>query len=89
MASLFNKNEKYMKKHYKNTNKKTIILSIIRIIFFIMLIISVIYITKWYIDNRQNKIIKEKISEVVIIENNVDVEPTYKIDFEKLKQTNK
>ena len=75
-----------MKKHYKN--KRLIILNIIRIIFFIMLIISVTYIAKWYIGNSQNKIIKEKLSEAVITVNNDNNEQIHEIDFEKLKQIN-
>ena len=78
-----------MGKHYKPKNKKIIALSIIRIIFFITLFVSAIYIVKWYIDSKQNEMLEEKVSEAIIveaIENNTTNE--YKIDFEKLKSVN-
>ena len=78
-----------MGKHYKPKNKKIVVLSIIRIIFFITLLVSVIYIIKWYIDSKQNEMLEEKVSEAIIvedIENNTTNE--YKIDFEKLKSVN-
>ena len=78
-----------MGKHYKTKNKKIVVLSIIRIIFFITLLISIIYIIKWYIDSKQNEMLEEKVSEAIIvedIENNTTNE--YKIDFEKLKNVN-
>lgn len=77
-----------MKMHYENINKKLIILFIIRIIFFIILIISAIYILNWYIDNMQNKKIKEKLLEAVIVENNDNSNQNFKINFEQLKQIN-
>lgn len=58
-----------MKKIYKHKNQKNVFLSIIRIIFFITLLVSVIYIIKWYIDSKQNKMLEEKISEVIVIKN--------------------
>lgn len=76
-----------MGKHYKPKNKKIIVLSIIRILFFIALVVSIVYIIKWYIGSKQNKILEEKISEAIVEnEDNTDIE--YKIDFQKLKEIN-
>lgn len=72
-----------MEKHSKKKNKKMIILSILRIVFFIALVISIIYVAKWFIHNKQNKILEEKVFEAVIVEDS-----TYKIDFEHLKGIN-
>ena len=83
-----------MEKHYKNetTNKKVLILSTLRLIFCVTLIISITYIIKWYIDIRQNKIVEEKVSEAIHIENIDDIENItkvkYDIDFKKLKGIN-
>ncbi|MBQ2938189.1 MAG: class B sortase [Clostridia bacterium] len=78
-----------MGKHTKRKNKKMITLAILRLMFFIILIISIIYVVKWYIDSKRNEMLEEKVSEAIIvedIENNITNE--YKIDFEKLKETN-
>lgn len=79
-----------MGKHYKQKSKKYIAILIIRMVFFFTLIISSIYIIKWYINSKQNKMLEKKILESVIVE---DIENNttndYKIDFEKLKEINK
>lgn len=75
-----------MGKHIKKKNKKMIALSVLRIVFFIILIVSIIYIVKWYIDSKQNKMLEQKVSETVIVEDNNTNE--YKIDFEELKSIN-
>ena len=78
-----------MRKHTKRKNKRVIGLSVLRIVFFIALIASIIYVAKWYIDSEENKKIEQKVSEAIIIEdteNNTTNE--YKIDFEKLKSLN-
>ena len=77
-----------MRKHYKAKNKKIILLSIIRIIFLITLVFSIAYTIKWYIDSKQNEILKEKVSEAIIVENENNTDIEYKIDFEKLKEIN-
>jgi len=77
-----------MGKHYKPRNKKIVVLSIIRMIFFIALVVSIIYIIKWYIDSKQNKMLEEKVSEVIVIETEESLDEEYKIDFEKLKEIN-
>ena len=78
-----------MKKQYKN--KVLIILSIIRMFFLTLLIISTFYIIKWYINNKQNEILQEKVSEAISIENienEYGVDSKYKVDFDKLKEIN-
>ena len=77
-----------MGKHYKPRNKKIVVLSIIRMIFFIALVVSIIYIIKWYIDSKQNKMLEEKVSKVIVIETEESLDEEYKIDFEKLKEIN-
>jgi len=80
-----------MGKHFKPKNKKIVVLSALRIIFCITLIISIFYIIKWYIYNRQNELIEEKVSEAIIdkeMENEENTDTKYKVDFEQLKQMN-
>lgn len=77
-----------MGKHYKSKNKKNVVLSIIRIIFFIALVVSIIYIIKWYIDSKQNEMLEEKVSKAIVIETEESLDEEYKIDFEKLKEIN-
>ena len=85
-----------MGKHYKTKSKGDIVLSILRMIFFITAGISIINIAKWYIDSKQNDIIEEKVSKVILVENvanddnenNNEAETSYKIDFAKLKELN-
>lgn len=85
-----------MGKHYKTKSKGDIVLSILRMIFFITAGISIINIAKWYIDSKQNDIIEEKLSKVILVENvanddnenNNEAETSYKIDFAKLKEIN-
>lgn len=80
-----------MAKHTKNENKKYISI-IVQLIFWIILIYSLIEIVKWYIDNQKSEEIMEKISNAITI---VEIEQTtenheenYKIDFNALKQVN-
>ena len=76
-----------MGKH--NKGKSKIILSIIRLLFIIALIISIINIIRWYIDVNKNKKLEQKVSEAITtvnIENSIENE--YKVDFEKLKEIN-
>lgn len=79
------------KKHSKEIDKKSLILSILRLMFFILFLVSIIYITRWIIDRNKNKKLEQKISETVVvetIENKEETENKYKIDFEKLKNIN-
>ena len=74
-----------MKKQYKS--KTFIILSIVRMLFLTLLIISAFYIIKWYVNNKQNENLKEKILNAINVENEIDKK--YKVDFDKLKEINK
>jgi len=77
-----------MGKHSEK-NKKEIFLNILIIIFVIALIISALYIIKWFIDNKENEKISDKVLET-ITESNEDkkTETEYRVDFEKLKEIN-
>lgn len=78
-----------MGKHFKPTNNKVVILSILRILFFITLVISIVYIIKWYVHSKQNTILKDKLSEAILVENTEnEKEMQYTVDFEKLKNMN-
>ena len=74
-------------KDNKTKNRKIVVLTIIRILLIVVLLISIIFIISWCINSKQNEIIEEKISNVVIIENEDSLEE-YKINFEKLKEVN-
>jgi len=77
-----------VRKHNKvKLNKKKIFLNILIVIFIISLIVSIVYITKWLINNKENKKIADKVSET-IIENVEDEKVEYNVDFEKLKEIN-
>lgn len=75
-----------MKKH--NNKKTLIVLSIIRIIFLMLLIVSTFNIIKWYISNKQNQMLQEKVSEAISTENECGIDSNYKVDFSKLKEIN-
>jgi len=78
-----------MGKYTKGKRKSILILSIIRLLCVIVLIISIIYIIKWYIDIKQNKELEQKVSEAITIENIEDgIDNEYKVDFKKLKEIN-
>lgn len=83
-----------MGKHDKNENKKDIVI-IIQCIFWLILIYSLIQITMWCINNKQNEKIMEEISssitvveEVQNIESQVKNEEGYVVDFDTLKKVN-
>ena len=78
-----------MGKHFKKNRKKIDILSFLILIFIIGILISVIYISKWLIDNKKNKELEKKISTAITITNNENSgDISYNIDFEKLKNIN-
>lgn len=77
-----------MGKHLKKSNHKDVILSILQMVFLVVIVVSILYIIKWYHDGKQNKKLEEKISQVVIVENNDNTDTEYRIDFEKLKRIN-
>jgi len=72
-----------MGKRIRKKSIKYVVTNSFLIIFLILLAISSIEIIKWYKENKQNKKIQGKISEVII----VNEEETL-IDFNKLKETN-
>lgn len=72
-------------KHQYKMKRKVLVLSMLRLLFFIALIISIIYIVKWYRDSKENKALEEKISESIVVENE---DNKYKVDFAKLKEIN-
>lgn len=80
-----------MAKHAKKEEKKYIAI-ILQVIFWLILIYSLIEIVKWYIDNKQNKEIMEEISNAITFVETEQVtenqEENYKIDFDVLKQVN-
>ena len=78
-----------MRKHTeKKLNKKKIFLNILIVIFIIALIVSIAYIAKWLLDNRENKKLADKVSEAIIDNSENEEETEYKVDFEKLKEIN-
>ncbi len=73
----------------KNKSIKEIFLNILILLFIIILIISIVCIAKWFMDNKENEEIADKVSEAIIeINENKDEEKEYKVDFEKLKEIN-
>lgn len=80
-----------MAKHSKNENKKYLTI-LLQLIFWLILIYSLIEIVKWYIHNKQNEEIMQEISTAVTIvtpeEQTTETEEIYKIDFNALKQVN-
>lgn len=80
-----------MAKHAKNENKKYIAI-ILQLIFWLILIYSLIEIVKWYIHNKQNEEVMEKISNAITVVETEQVtenqKENYKIDFKALKQVN-
>ncbi|MBR6689472.1 MAG: class B sortase [Clostridia bacterium] len=73
----------------KNKSIKEIFLNILILLFIIILIISVGCIAKWFVDNKENEEISDKVSEAIIeINENKDEEIEYKVDFVKLKEIN-
>lgn len=69
---------------------KSIILTILEIIFIGLIIYSSINIYKWWKDNRNNKKLIEKAANAVTVVNNNDEneKQKYKVDFNQLKNTN-
>ena len=73
----------------KNRSIKEIFLNILILLFIIILIISIGCIAKWFMDNKENEEISDKVSQAVIeINENKDEEVEYKVDFVKLKEIN-
>lgn len=73
----------------KNKSIKEIFLNILILLFIIILIISIGCIAKWFVDNKENEEISDKVSQAIIeIKENKDEEIEYKVDFVKLKEIN-
>jgi len=78
-----------MGKHFNKKRKKIDILTFFIFMFIIGIIISVIYISKWFVDNKKNQELEKEISTAVTIVDNENGEDVrYNIDFEKLKNIN-
>lgn len=76
-----------MGKHSKK-NKSKFLLILLQIIFVAIFIYSGYHIINWYKENKENNEILTQMSETVKIEKDEDGTNYYKIDFEKMKQTN-
>ncbi len=76
-------------KHSKIRNKKVMI---IRIILFIIIIVCVINIIKWLLENKKNKDLLNDMTTLVKVANTINIEETeveqYTVEFEKLKDKN-
>ncbi len=73
----------------KNRSVKEIFLNILILLFIIILIISIGCTAKWFMDNKENKEISDKVLEAIIeINESKDEEVEYKVDFVKLKEIN-
>ena len=83
------------KRYKKDASKpKRVFFTILELFFIVLMIFSAIEIYIWFRDNKNNEILKDKISKSVIIDINTEndteeeTEDKYKIDFEALKQIN-
>ena len=70
-------------------NRKFSILNLLTIVSFIIFIISLVLILKWFFDNHENNKIDNKISSMVSVEKNENTtENKHNINFEELKKIN-
>ena len=73
-------------------NENVIYISLVSLImlitFIILLALSITKINKWKKDNEENNFIKDEIHETAIIQDNVEGDNTYKVDFASLKEKN-
>lgn len=70
-------------------DKKSILLNLLTIIFFIIFIVSGFLILNWLIDNHENKRIDNKINSMILVEENENnTEQKYSIQFDELKKIN-
>lgn len=76
-----------MGKHFKEKDKKAILIKLLNLIFVLGIIISIIHITKWYLDNKENKDLENKLANVVTIEQKSG-DKEYNINFEELEAVN-
>lgn len=76
-----------MENHLKK--KSTIFLTILTIIFLLGILISIYYISKWYIENKSNKKLEERLSATIQLEEDIITnEKIYNVDFNELKKLN-
>lgn len=72
-----------------NIRAKKIFFNILITVFIIILIVSISFVVRWFMDNKENEKISDKVSEAIIeINENKDQEIDYKVDFDKLKEIN-
>ena len=76
-----------MGKHFKKKDKKSTLITLLRLIFVLTAITSIIHIAKWCLDNKENKELENKHANVVTIEQENE-EKRYNINFEELKSVN-
>lgn len=73
-------------------NENVIYISLVSLVmlitFIILLALSISKINKWKKDNEENDFIKNEIHETAIIQNNIEGENNYKVDFTALKEIN-
>lgn len=72
----------------KKLSKKQIILNVLIVIFIIALIVSIVHIAKWLLDNSENQKIADKVSEAIVDSSESQEETEYNVGFEKLKEIN-
>lgn len=75
-----------MGKHFKDKKKITIFLKLLTIIFLLGIIISISYIIRWYIENKENKELENKLANIVVVDENK--EDVYNIRFKEFKNIN-
>ena len=90
MAKRYNKREVRIGRRLKEESlrKSNIILNIMLIIFIVLFALSSIKIIKWFINNRENEMIKVETSKAVIITETTEGKKDYKVDFTSLKSQN-
>lgn len=70
-----------MRKHLKDKKKITIFLNLLTIVFLLGIIISISYIIKWYIENKENKDLENKLANIVVVDENKEDGYNTRIDF--------
>lgn len=81
---------RYHAKHYnKRKSKGKIVYILLIILFLVMIVFSSMKIIKWYLNNNENKKIKNELSDMVTVnENASNDKDKYTIDFNDLKNIN-
>ncbi len=68
--------------------KRVIIIKFIMVILVLVFFYSIFNIVMWYLDNKENQEINNKINEIINIPEDKTEEKKYDIDFDKLKEIN-